>query len=124
MGVTQWKEIIKALIVGSIFVLFITPLLGLPILYLGQITSVNKVLLQGMALFCSVPTTLSSGVAMVASANGNVPLALILTTVTNLLGVFTMPWTMSMIFSGAQVSIDGVKMLIQLVIQTLVPLLL
>lgn len=120
--IKQWKEIIKALIVGSIFVLFITPLMGLPILYLDQVTAVNKVLLQGMAVFCAVPTTLSSGVAMVDSANGSVPLALILTSVTNLLGVFTMPWTMSVIFSGADVTIDGFKILIQLVLQTLVPL--
>merc|ERR1712187_710639 len=84
---------------------------------------VNHVLLQGMALFCAVPTTLSSGIAMVASANGSVPLALILTTVTNLLGVFTMPWTMSVIFSGSSVQIDGLSMLQQLVMQTLVPLL-
>lgn len=122
--ITQWKETLRALVIGSIFVLFITPCLGLPILCLDQVTPVNKVLLQGMALFCAVPTTLSSGVAMVNSANGNVPLALILTTVTNLLGVFTMPWSMSVIFSGAEVSIDGLKMLAQLVYQTLIPLLL
>jgi len=122
--VTKWKETLKALIIGSIFVLFLSPLVGLPILYLGQVTPVNKVLLQGMALFCAVPTTLSSGVAMVGSANGNVALALILTTVTNLLGVFTMPWSMSVIFSGADVEIDGFTMLKNLVIQTLVPLLL
>ncbi|CAK0890775.1 unnamed protein product [Prorocentrum cordatum] len=105
-----------------IFVLFLSPLVGVPILSLGQVTPVNRVLLQGMALFCAVPTTLSSGVAMVGSANGNVALALILTTVTNLLGVFTMPWSMSVIFSGADVEIDGFKMLTSLVIQTLVPL--
>lgn len=120
---TNWKETRKALLIGSIFVLFLSPLVGLPILYLGKVTPVNKVLLQGMALFCAVPTTLSSGVAMVKSANGNVTLALILTTVTNLLGVFTMPWSMSVIFSGADVKIDGVKMLTNLVIQTLLPLL-
>merc|ERR1712194_736414 len=121
--VTEWRETLKALVVGSIFVLFISPLVGLPILYLGHVTPVNKVLLQGMAIFCAVPTTLSSGVAMVGNANGNVSLALILTTVTNLLGVFTMPWSMSVIFSGAKVEIDGFTMLKNLVIQTLVPLL-
>jgi sodium/bile acid cotransporter 7 len=121
--ITNWKETLKALIIGSIFVLFLSPLVGLPILYLGQVTAVNNVLLQGMALFCAVPTTLSSGVAMVKSANGNVALALILTTVTNLLGVFTMPWSMSVIFSGADVEIKVRPMLVDLVIQTLVPLL-
>jgi len=78
-----------------------------------------------MALFCAVPTTLSSGVAMVKSAGGNVPLALILTTVTNLLGVFTMPYSMPVIFEGGEsdFKIDAMHMLKQLVCQTLIPLL-
>jgi len=121
--ITKWKEALNALFVSFMFVLFLSPLVGLPILYLSQVTSVNKALLQGMAIFCAVPTTLSSGVAMVASANGNIGLALIITTVTNLLGVFTLPWSMSVIFSGAHVEIDGFKTLVHLVVQTLVPLL-
>lgn len=124
-AVTQWRETIKALITGSIFVLFISPLLGFPILAIDQVVAVEPMLLKGMALFCAVPTTLSSGVAMVKSAGGNVPLALILTTATNLLGVFTMPYSMSLIFqSSGNIKIDGIKMLTQLVIQTLIPLVL
>jgi len=110
----------KALIMGGSFVLFITPLIGWPILhFLGKY--VDLTLLQGMALFCAVPTTLSSGVAMVQQANGNVPLALFLTTVTNLAGVFTMPFSMSLIFHST-VSIDVMNMLYQIGCMTLLPL--
>lgn len=110
----------KALIMGGCFVLFITPLIGWPILHFCR-DYVQLTLLQGMALFCAVPTTLSSGVAMVQQANGNVPLALFLTTVTNLAGVFTMPVSMSLIFEST-VSIDIMNMLYQLVCLTLLPL--
>jgi len=110
----------KALIMGGAFVLFITPLIGWPMLHFLR-DHVELTLLQGMALFCAVPTTLSSGVAMVQQANGNVPLALFLTTVTNLAGVFTMPFSMSLIFQST-VSIDVMNMLYQLVCLTLLPL--
>lgn len=112
----------KALGFGILFTLFITPLIAIPILAFGK-GYVELTLLQGLALFCAVPTTLSSGVAMVQNANGNVPLAIFLTTVTNLLGVFTMPFTMSYIFQGASVQIKVADMLFQLSCLTLVPLL-
>jgi sodium/bile acid cotransporter 7 len=112
----------KALVFGILFVLFITPTLCWPIItFLKNI--VDLTLLQGLSLFCAVPTTLSSGVAMVQNANGNVPLAIFLTTVTNLLGVFTMPFTMTFIFQGASVQIKPQEMLFELSCLTLLPLL-
>eukprot|EP00442_Polarella_glacialis_P054929 CAMPEP_0115164300 /NCGR_PEP_ID=MMETSP0227-20121206/72966_1 /TAXON_ID=89957 /ORGANISM="Polarella glacialis, Strain CCMP 1383" /LENGTH=318 /DNA_ID=CAMNT_0002576657 /DNA_START=90 /DNA_END=1046 /DNA_ORIENTATION=+ len=94
----------KALGLSIVLVLFVTPL-------------------AGMALFCVVPTTLSSGVTMVTQAKGNVSLAVLLTTVTNLLGVLTMPFSVSQIFS-ASVPIKPVDMLFELLWLTLVPLVL
>jgi len=118
---SQWKQP-KPLAIGILFVLFLTPLLAFPIMKLPEMgVSCRIELLQGMALFCAVPTTLASGVTMVKQANGNVPLAIVLTTLTNLLGVFTMPFTVSRIFAS-EVPIDPMTMLNQLVLQTLVPL--
>eukprot|EP00440_Ansanella_granifera_P065757 gb/GFBE01071317.1/.p1 GENE.gb/GFBE01071317.1/~~gb/GFBE01071317.1/.p1 ORF type:complete len:336 (+),score=83.49 gb/GFBE01071317.1/:1-1008(+) len=110
----------KALTLAIILVLFVTPLIAWPILHFGQ-GYVDETLLQGLALFCVVPTTLSSGVTMVTQAKGNVSLAVLLTTVTNLLGVATMPWSVTKIFA-ASVPIKPMEMLFELVWLTLVPL--
>eukprot|EP00928_Gymnodinium_smaydae_P074636 TRINITY_DN57668_c0_g1_i1.p1 TRINITY_DN57668_c0_g1~~TRINITY_DN57668_c0_g1_i1.p1 ORF type:complete len:361 (+),score=86.10 TRINITY_DN57668_c0_g1_i1:72-1085(+) len=108
---------------GTILVLFVTPLLAVPILYLGDIfPHLNKDLLHGMALFCIVPTTLSSGVTMITQAKGNVSLAILLTSLTNCLGVFTMSFSASSVFS-ASVEISPMAMLNELIVLTLFPLL-
>lgn len=98
----------------------VTPLLAWPILHFGS-PYVEPQLLQGLAVFCVVPTTLSSGVTMVTQAKGNVSLAVLLTTVTNLLGVATMPWSVSRIFSTT-VPIEPKQMLFELIWLTLAPL--
>jgi len=54
----------------------------------------------GLALFFCMPTTLSSGVILVGQAKGNVALALMLTVVTNLLGVFVVPFSVDIVFSS------------------------
>ncbi|CAE7359298.1 BASS4 [Symbiodinium sp. CCMP2456] len=110
----------KALTLSVVLVLGVTPLLAYPILHYGQ-GYVEETLLEGLAVFCVVPTTLSSGVTMVTQAKGNVSLAVLLTTITNLLGVATMPWSVSKIFA-AKVPIKPSEMLFELIWLTLVPL--
>jgi len=111
-----------ALILGMVLVLLVTPLMAVPVLYLGTLDSkLNYKLLQGMALFCTVPTTLSSGVTMITQAKGNVSLAILLTSVTNVLGVFFMSWTSSMVFA-TDVKINPLDMLQELIFLTLLPL--
>lgn len=112
----------KALGLGMILVLFVTPCLAPCILYLHVLNpGLNFKLLQGMALFTIVPTTLSSGVTMITQAKGNVSLAILLTSVTNILGVFTMSMTASHVFSSS-VKIDPTEMLRELICLTLLPL--
>lgn len=113
----------KALCLGMFLVLFVTPLLAVPILYLHKLDSgLNESFLQGMALFCVVPTTLSSGVTMITQAKGNVSLAILLTTVTNILGVFFMSATAPHIFSLTTIKISTMEMLRELLFLTLLPL--
>jgi len=113
----------KALTLGMILVLGVTPLLAFPILYLKQLDpSLNISLLQGMGLFCVVPTTLSSGVTMITQAKGNVSLAILLTSVTNIIGVFTMSMTAPLVFSLTTITISRLEMLRELLFLTLVPL--
>eukprot|EP00913_Durusdinium_trenchii_P036083 g33764.t1 len=130
----------KALILSIVLVLGVTPLLAWPILHFGHGYVEESLLqetvielakcwrpfnstccLEGLAVFCVVPTTLSSGVTMVTQAKGNVSLAVLLTTITNLLGVGTMPWSVSKIFA-ASVPIKPSEMLFELIWLTLVPL--
>merc|ERR1719361_1679744 len=104
---------------GVVLVLFVTPSLAGPILALGALDpSLSYPLLQGMALFCSVPTTLSSGVTMISQAKGNVSMAILLTSVTNVLGVFTMSWSASRIFER-DIKVSPYAMLNELVKLTL-----
>uniref|UniRef100_A0A7S1RWY8 Sodium/bile acid cotransporter n=1 Tax=Alexandrium catenella TaxID=2925 RepID=A0A7S1RWY8_ALECA len=112
----------KALGLGMTLVLLVTPLMAVPILYLPDLDPrLNVSLLQGMALFCVVPTTLSSGVTMITQAKGNVSLAILLTSVTNVLGVFTMSFSASKVFSAA-ITVSPWEMLAELIQLTLVPL--
>jgi len=112
----------KALALGMVLVLLVTPLLAFPILSLPALDpNLNYSLLQGMALFTVVPTTLSSGVTMITQAKGNVSLAILLTSVTNVLGVFTMSFSASKVFSAA-IAVSPWEMLSELIWLTLVPL--
>ncbi|CAM9417036.1 unnamed protein product, partial [Phaeothamnion confervicola] len=80
----------------------------------------------GLAVFRTVPTTLSSGVTLVALAGGNDALALLLTVATNVLGVATVPFLLRAVLSGgvADVHIDAVVLLGKLIVTVLVPILL
>lgn len=113
----------KALTLGMVLVLFVTPSMAFPILGLHTlIPSLNESFLHGMALFCIVPTTLSSGVTMITQAKGNVSLAILLTTVTNICGVFTMSLSAPHIFSLTTIKISTWEMLRELLVLTLLPL--
>ncbi|SVE15819.1 uncharacterized protein METZ01_LOCUS468673, partial [marine metagenome] len=81
-GATGW---------GVLSILFVTPLLGA--LIAGQ-APVDANFRLGLALFCCMPTTLSSGIALTNQARGNGALALLLTVTTNLLGIFTIPFVL------------------------------
>eukprot|EP00892_Ulva_mutabilis_P004030 jgi/Ulvmu1/199/UM001_0203.1 len=108
------------LIYGLIAVLGLTPLLGFAML---QIPFDNKAFATGLAIFCSVPTTLSSGIALVRAAYGNAALALLICIGTNTIGIATIPFYLSgMLSSSTSVKLDAVDLLIKLVIGILVPL--
>lgn len=113
----------KVLGLGIVLILFVTPLMAIPIMGTMKLDpTLDRRLLQGMALFCAVPTTLSSGVTMITNANGNVSMAILLTAVTNILGVFTLSITAPLIFT-VQLAISPWEVLRELVVQILIPLL-
>ncbi|GFR43181.1 hypothetical protein Agub_g4231, partial [Astrephomene gubernaculifera] len=55
----------------------------------------------GLAIFACVPTSLSSGVALVIAGYGNAALALLMTVSTNIIGIFISPLVVKLILSSA-----------------------
>ncbi len=75
----------------------------------------------GLAVFACSPTSLSSAISLVIQAYGNGAMSLLLTVVTNLLGIITTPLFVTMVLGPAG-AIDKVGLLIKLLVQILVPL--
>eukprot|EP01023_Acetabularia_acetabulum_P047811 TRINITY_DN5041_c0_g1_i1.p1 TRINITY_DN5041_c0_g1~~TRINITY_DN5041_c0_g1_i1.p1 ORF type:complete len:380 (-),score=40.07 TRINITY_DN5041_c0_g1_i1:102-1241(-) len=102
-------------------ILVITPLAGYIAL---EIPYTPYEFAIGLAVFCVVPTTLTSGATLVMQANGNYALALMVTVCSNVLGVVTVPFALKIILEGVAqgVSVDAVALLIKLFLTILMPL--
>ncbi|CAN1298089.1 Probable sodium/metabolite cotransporter BASS4, chloroplastic [Linum perenne] len=80
---------------------------------------------SGLAIFCCMPTTLSSGVALTQLAGGNSALALAMTVISSLLGILMVPFSISKyVASGVGVSVPTKELFRSLVQMLLVPLIL
>ncbi|KAL6899149.1 hypothetical protein ACP4OV_005807 [Aristida adscensionis] len=79
--------------------------------------------ITGLAMFCCMPTTLSSGVTLTQLCGGNSALALTMTVVSNLLGIITIPLSLAKyIGAGAGVSLPTEQLFKSLVTRLLIPL--
>ncbi|KAI3793534.1 hypothetical protein L1987_36153 [Smallanthus sonchifolius] len=79
----------------------------------------------GLALFCCMPTTLSSGVALTRLAGGNSALALAMTVTSSLLAILILPFSISkLIACGLGASVPTGKLFKRLIITLLIPLIL
>jgi sodium/bile acid cotransporter 7 len=85
-GALNWR--LHAVVQGCTFLFF--PLLGLA-LYAGLGDRVSPELKIGLVFLCALPSTVSSSVAMTATARGNVAGAVFNATLSSLLGVFLTP---------------------------------
>ncbi|XP_072969952.1 probable sodium/metabolite cotransporter BASS4, chloroplastic [Typha angustifolia] len=105
---------------GSI--LLFTPFLSKLIL---QIQLTPHEFVTGVAIFCCMPTTLSSGVTLTQLAGGNSALALAMTVISNLLGIMIVPLSLSkFIGAGAGVSVPTTQLFSSLINTLLIPLIL
>ncbi|CAL9763418.1 unnamed protein product [Musa acuminata subsp. burmannicoides] len=103
---------------GSI--LLITPFFSRLVL---QIQLTPHELITGLAAFCCMPTTLSSGVALTQLVGGNSALALAMTVLSNLLGILIVPFSLSkLIGAGAGISVPTAQLFKSLIMMLLVPL--
>ncbi|MCB1759058.1 MAG: bile acid:sodium symporter [Gammaproteobacteria bacterium] len=79
----------------------------------------------GLVVMASVPATLSSGIVMTQLAGGDALVALFLTVLLNLLGVFVLPLTLQMTLGGSDVvELSPWLLLRQLILIVLLPFLL
>jgi solute carrier family 10 (sodium/bile acid cotransporter), member 7 len=105
---------------GAASILLLTPLIGTS---LARLVPVEEAFRTGLALFFSMPTTLSSGIALTAQARGNVALALLLTVLTNVAGIFTVPFLLSWRLDvGGHVELSAGDLLVKLSLSILLPL--
>ncbi|KAL1191466.1 putative sodium/metabolite cotransporter BASS4 [Cardamine amara subsp. amara] len=107
-------------IFGLISILLLTPSFS-RLIMLVQLQPPE--LVTGLAMFCCMPTTLSSGVALTHLAGGNAALALAVTVASNLLGILTIPfWVSRYIAGGVGVSFPTDQLFRSLIITLLIPL--
>lgn len=104
---------------AAVVAMIIAPLLGWG---LATVLGIGALPMAGLLAIMAAPPTLSSGVAMTASAGGNALLALIMTVGYNLLGVITMPLIFTLCLHGGEdIVFDPVQMFLKLVLLVLLP---
>lgn len=104
-----------------LLILLVTPCLGFLTV---RLPLQPKEFSYGLTLFCCVPTTLTSGAALIAGckgANRASELALLVTISTNLMGCLTTPCFLGIILQGADVTIDIGNLLVKLALSLLLP---
>lgn len=78
----------------------------------------------GLVLFFIMPCTISSGVVMITQMNGNVALALFLTVIGNIIGIFTVPLLLKLfVMSSLSVQLDITSLIWKLFLTLFLPLL-
>lgn len=85
---------------GIISTLALAPLAAIPVLALSA-AELPRALAVGLAVMCCVPTTLSTGVVLTGSVGGNVAVALALVLLTNIAGVFTIPYAVKYVLGDS-----------------------
>ncbi|CAM9186999.1 unnamed protein product [Chrysoparadoxa australica] len=117
------KEGRVAFLYGLLAILVITPCLAFATV---RLPFEQAEFSYGLAVFCVVPTTLTSGVTLVTQSEGNGALALLLTVVSNLVGVVSVPYWLKVALSSSGdasgVKIDAVGLIVKLVVSVLIPL--
>ncbi|KAF8686664.1 hypothetical protein HU200_043494 [Digitaria exilis] len=105
---------------GLASILLFTPFLAQ---FVMQIQFFPPEFITGLAMFCCMPTTLSSGVTLTQLVGGNSALALAMTVLSNLLGIITVPLSLAKyIGAGAGVSLPTEQLFRSMVTRLLIPL--
>ncbi|WP_404422202.1 bile acid:sodium symporter family protein [Nibricoccus sp. IMCC34717] len=117
-GTLNWR--LHLVVQSATFLLF--PLLGLLLLWAAKALGWSS-LAFGFFYLCALPSTVSSSVALTAAAGGNVAGAVFNATLSSLLGIFLTPLWVSAVLSASGASLPLGKVILDLVIWLLLPLL-
>jgi len=113
---------IKSTLLTLIVILIISPVVALLLSCLPLETGVAI----GFFLVAVMPTTLSSGVVMTGTAGGNMAHALFLTIISSFIGVFSIPFILSLLLlfldQSKELAIDQGVIIFKLILLVLVPL--
>ena len=115
-------RVARAAVVATIISLLLSPLIGLATVSLSDLPADVAL---GLVVMATVPPTLSSGIVMTQVAGGNVPKALFLTILLNLIGVLSVPFMLQFVLGSAGlVSISPWSVFRQLILLVLLPFIL
>jgi sodium/bile acid cotransporter 7 len=118
-GTRMWR--VHLLVQMSTFLLF--PLLGLALLA-GAGSRLGPELRTGLFFLCALPSTVSSSVALTATARGNVAVAVFNATLSSLLGVVLTPLWLSLVLGTAEHALPFGSVVLDLLLWLVLPLLL
>lgn len=77
----------------------------------------------GVCIIATAPVTVVSGTVMTAIGKGNIPLSIVICVLGNIIGIFTIPFSLKILIEGAgNVNLPVLKMLSNLVTTVLVPI--
>lgn len=110
----------RPLLIGIVLILIVTPMLGFAYMGLSGLMEFEEFVI-GLAMFAVMPTTISSGVVLTTLAKGNVGLSLILSVATNIMGVVTVPFLLTLVVGAGGDSIQPLDLLGKLCLTILVP---
>jgi len=116
-GTRKWR--LHLLVQGSTFLVF--PLLGV-LLWLGTREHVDAELRTGLFFLCALPSTVSSSVALTATARGNVAAAVFNATLSSLLGVVLTPLWLSLVLGASGQTLPLASVVLDLVLWLVLPL--
>lgn len=97
-GFSEYRNVV---LFGLSSINFLTTLLAFIMLQLPFATPEYSI---GLTIFSTVPTTLGVGVALTQAAKGDTMLSLLLTVISNLLGVVTVPYLLSIYINNSDTS--------------------
>jgi len=112
---------LPAILWGTCSILLVSAVLGTRVNNVFPLTVPEFSL--GIALFVCMPCTINSGAALAAQSGGNFALALLLTLISSILGVFVVPFLLNnLTYFGASVSLPIKEMVVKLCTTVLLPL--
>ena len=107
------------LLYGVFLILILTPLFALAVVHI-PIHPHEYAL--GLAIFCTVPTSLGVGVTLTSACEGDQSLALLLTLITNCFGIVTTtPFAVQFLISSSSINFQYVELFVKLCLTVLAP---